>query len=128
YNNDEFVADNLITLISRLDVSNPLHLDHNDSAALTDLVEDLILVKCSVKQFDDLIELLRGTCHVVDDLKKYSQLMKLVQFFMGLDDTYMQIESSILSRETSPDVRIAYATISSEESHIVSSGSNVGTS
>ncbi|GKA88236.1 ribonuclease H-like domain-containing protein [Tanacetum coccineum] len=52
--------------------------------------------------------------------------MKLMQFFMGLDDTYMQIKSSILSRETLPDVRSAYATISSEESHRVSSGSIVG--
>ncbi|GKC52202.1 hypothetical protein Tco_1074947, partial [Tanacetum coccineum] len=41
--------------------------------------------------------------------------MKLMQFLMGLDDTYMQIRSSILSRETLPDVRNAYAIISSEE-------------
>ncbi|GJX28163.1 hypothetical protein Tco_0236242 [Tanacetum coccineum] len=54
--------------------------------------------------------------------------MKMMQFFMGLDDTYMQIRSSILSRETLPDVRSAYATISSEESHRVSSGSIVGSS
>ncbi|GJS11353.1 ribonuclease H-like domain-containing protein [Tanacetum coccineum] len=42
--------------------------------------------------------------------------MKLMQFLMGLDDSYMQIRSSILSREVLPDVRSAYATISSEES------------
>ncbi|GKG30123.1 hypothetical protein Tco_0420021, partial [Tanacetum coccineum] len=38
-------------------------------------------------------------------------------------DSYMQIRSSILSRETLPDVRSAYAIISNEESNRVASGS-----
>ncbi|GJY88607.1 ribonuclease H-like domain-containing protein, partial [Tanacetum coccineum] len=80
------------------------------------------------KQFDALVELPRCTCHAADGFKKYNQLMKLMQFLMGLDDTYMQIRSSILSRETLPDVRSAYAIISSEESHRVASGSLSGTS
>ncbi|GKD48482.1 ribonuclease H-like domain-containing protein [Tanacetum coccineum] len=67
------------------------------------------------KQFDALVELPRCTCHAADDFKKHNQLMKLMQFLMGLDDTYMQIRSSILSGETLPDVRSAYAIISSEE-------------
>ncbi|GKC68378.1 hypothetical protein Tco_1100976, partial [Tanacetum coccineum] len=45
-----------------------------------------------------------------------------------LDDTYMQIRSSILSRETLPDVKSVYAIISSKESHMVASGSISGTS
>ncbi|GJW65938.1 hypothetical protein Tco_0117822 [Tanacetum coccineum] len=69
------------------------------------------------KQFDALIELPRCTCHTVDDFKKHNQLMKLMQFLMGLDDTYMQIRSFILSRETLPDIMSAYAIISSEESY-----------
>ncbi|GKF64320.1 hypothetical protein Tco_0187768, partial [Tanacetum coccineum] len=44
-------------------------------------------------------------------------------FLMGHDDIYMQIRSSILSRETRPDVRSAYAIISSEESHRIATGS-----
>ncbi|GJZ31830.1 putative RNA-directed DNA polymerase [Tanacetum coccineum] len=71
------------------------------------------------KQFDCLIELPRCTCHAADDFKKHNQLMKLMQFLMGLDDSYMSIRSSILSRDPLPDVRNAYATISSEESHRV---------
>nr|GEV96653.1 ribonuclease H-like domain-containing protein [Tanacetum cinerariifolium] len=47
---------------------------------------------------------------------------------MGLDDSYMQIRSSILSREVLPDVRSAYAAISSEKSHKVASGSIIGSS
>ncbi|GJX48763.1 hypothetical protein Tco_0273953 [Tanacetum coccineum] len=54
--------------------------------------------------------------------------MKLMQFLMGLDDSYMQIRSNILSRDPLPDVRGAYVIISSEESHRVVSSSNVGTS
>ncbi|GKD77804.1 ribonuclease H-like domain-containing protein [Tanacetum coccineum] len=80
------------------------------------------------KQFDALIKLPRCTCHAADDFKKHNQLMKLMQFLMGLDDTYMQIRSSILSRETLPDVRNAYVIIFSEESHMIATGSVSGTS
>ncbi|GJZ33407.1 RNA-directed DNA polymerase, eukaryota, reverse transcriptase zinc-binding domain protein [Tanacetum coccineum] len=45
-----------------------------------------------------------------------------------LDDSYMQIRSSILSTEVLPDVRSVYATISSEESHRVVVGSIAGPS
>ncbi|GKC29648.1 hypothetical protein Tco_1036942 [Tanacetum coccineum] len=51
-----------------------------------------------------------------------------MQILMGLDDTYMQIRSSILSRETLPDVRSAYAIISNEESHMIASGNITKTS
>ncbi|GJX43082.1 ribonuclease H-like domain-containing protein [Tanacetum coccineum] len=166
YTDDEFDAgdDNNVTLISRLDVSNRLHLHPNDSVALTVVFVKLKGTKnnqvwscamllalegtnktgfidgscrrsdtdevlgrqwdrvIAVKQFDALIELPRCTCHVVDDFKKHNQLMKVMQFLMGLDDTYMQIRSSILSREVLPDVRRAYVVISSEESHRIASG------
>ncbi|GKC33834.1 ribonuclease H-like domain-containing protein, partial [Tanacetum coccineum] len=80
------------------------------------------------KQFDALIEFPRCTFHAVDDFKKHNQLMKLMQFLMGLDDTYTQIKSSILLRETLYDVRSDYAIISSEESHRIANGSVFGTS
>nr|GEW33104.1 ribonuclease H-like domain-containing protein [Tanacetum cinerariifolium] len=54
--------------------------------------------------------------------------MKLMQFLIGLDNSYMQIRSFILSREVLPDVKSAYATISSEESHRIVTGSIVGSS
>ncbi|GKA11826.1 ribonuclease H-like domain-containing protein [Tanacetum coccineum] len=80
------------------------------------------------KQFDALVQLPRCTCHAAEDFKKHNSLMKLMQFLMGLDDSYMQIRSNILSRDPLPDVRGAYAIISSEESHRVVSSSSVGTS
>nr|GEZ27258.1 ribonuclease H-like domain-containing protein [Tanacetum cinerariifolium] len=70
----------------------------------------------------------RCTCHAAEDFKKHNQLMKLMQFLMGLDDCYMQIWSNILSRDELPDVRSVYAIIFSEETHWVVSSSRVGSS
>ncbi|GJZ71758.1 ribonuclease H-like domain-containing protein [Tanacetum coccineum] len=186
YSDEEFEPQDNVTLISKLDVSNPLHLHPNDYAALTIVsiklngtenyhvwsnamllalegknktgfidgsckrynVDEVLgrqwdrvnVVNGSTladyyhslnalwKQFDCLVELPRCTCHAAEDFKKHNQLMKLMQFLMGLDDSYMTIRSSILSRDPLPDVRSAYATISSEESHRVVSSSMSGTS
>ncbi|GJT84605.1 putative RNA-directed DNA polymerase [Tanacetum coccineum] len=193
-----FDTDN-VTLISKLDISNPLHLHPNDSTTLTvvsvklkgtenyqvwscvmllalegknktgfidgscrrsntnEVLETYDKVDGSVtfnlhhkinslsqngssiadyyhklnalwKQFDALVQLPRCTCHAAEDFKKHNSLMKLMQFLMGLDDSYMQIRSNILSRDPLPDVRCAYAIISSEESHRVVSNSSVGAS
>ncbi|GJT67854.1 ribonuclease H-like domain-containing protein [Tanacetum coccineum] len=80
------------------------------------------------KQYDAMIELPKCVCNASKSFKKHNQLMKLMQFLMGLYDSYMQIRSSIISREVLPDVRSAYATISSEESHRVAYGSIIGSS
>ncbi|GJX75530.1 ribonuclease H-like domain-containing protein [Tanacetum coccineum] len=80
------------------------------------------------KQYDVMIELPKCVCNASEGFKKHNQLLKLMQFLMGLDDSYMQIRSSILSRETLPDVRSAYDTISSEESHRVAVDSIAGSS
>nr|GFA92462.1 ribonuclease H-like domain-containing protein [Tanacetum cinerariifolium] len=53
--------------------------------------------------FDCLTKLPRCTCHAVEGFKKHNQLMKLMQLLMGLDDSYMSIKSSILSRDPLPD-------------------------
>ncbi|GKA78444.1 putative RNA-directed DNA polymerase [Tanacetum coccineum] len=78
------------------------------------------------KQFDAMIELPKCVCNASEGFKKHTQLMKLMQFLMGLDDSYMQMRSYTLSIEVLPDVRSAYATISSEESHRVVVGSIAG--
>ncbi|GKA74075.1 hypothetical protein Tco_0780377 [Tanacetum coccineum] len=75
-----------------------------------------------------MVELPKCVCNASESFKKHNQLMKLMQFLMGLYDSYMQIRSSILSREVLRDVRSAYASISSEESHRVASGSIDGSS
>ncbi|GKB49261.1 ribonuclease H-like domain-containing protein, partial [Tanacetum coccineum] len=197
---DDYIEDP-ITLISRLDMSDPLHLHPNDSTALTVMsiklkgIENYQVWSCAMllalegknktgfidgscrkshtdegktclgrvkktydkvdgsiifglhhkihtlkqngssivdyyhklnalwKQFDAMVELPKCVCNASDSFKKHNQLMKLMQFLMGLDDSYMQIRSFILSREVLLNVRSAYATISSEESHRVASAS-----
>ncbi|GKE06964.1 hypothetical protein Tco_1398982, partial [Tanacetum coccineum] len=164
---DEDINDPAVTLISKQDLSHPLHLHSNDSATLignnktafidgsykrsnTDEVlgrkwnrvnavvfrakhvwEELKETYDKVdgsKQFDALVELPRCTCHAAVDFKKHNQLMKLMQFLTGLDNTYMQIKSSILSIETLLDFRNAYAIISNKESHMIASSNLTETS
>nr|GEX60556.1 ribonuclease H-like domain-containing protein [Tanacetum cinerariifolium] len=100
---------NNITLISKLDVSHPLHLHHNDYVALT-----VISVK------------LKGT----ENYQVWSCAMLLALEGKNktgfIDGTCRR--SSILSRETIPNVKSAYAIISSEESHRITTGSVSGTS
>ncbi|GJW54144.1 ribonuclease H-like domain-containing protein [Tanacetum coccineum] len=170
---DDDIHDSVIR-ISKLDISDPLHLHPNDTTALTVVsiklkgTENYQVWSCAMllalegknkigfidgsckrskddengssianychklnalwKYYDAVIELPKCVCNASESFKKHNQLLKLMQFFMGLDDSYMQIRSSILSRETLLDVRSAYATISSEESHRVVVGSITGSS
>ncbi|GKE42638.1 hypothetical protein Tco_1469922 [Tanacetum coccineum] len=54
--------------------------------------------------------------------------MKLMQFLMGLNEVFQPISSSLLSRETLPDVKKAFAIISREESYRGIASSSVGSS
>ncbi|GKB97031.1 hypothetical protein Tco_0983168 [Tanacetum coccineum] len=151
---DEYEPDLAVTLISKLDLSHALHLHHIDYDALAVVsvkhkgTENYQVWSCDMllslegssivdyyhklnalwKQFDALVELPRCICHAANDFKKHNQLMKLMQFLIGLDDTYMQIRSFILSRETLHDVRSAYAIISNEESQRITFGNIAETS
>ncbi|GJZ40642.1 ribonuclease H-like domain-containing protein [Tanacetum coccineum] len=51
------------------------------------------------------------------ELALHQQLMKLMQFLMGLDDCYQPVRTTLLTRDPLPDVKDAYATVSREESH-----------
>ncbi|GKA56779.1 ribonuclease H-like domain-containing protein [Tanacetum coccineum] len=145
-----------VTRISKLDISDPLLLHPNDTTALTVFLiklkrtENYQVWSCAMllalegnnkigfindsckrsntDEYDAMIELPKCICNAFEAFKKHNQLLKLMQFLMGLGDSYMQIRSSILSRETLPDVRSAYATISSEESYRVAVGSIAGSS
>ncbi|GKD80968.1 ribonuclease H-like domain-containing protein, partial [Tanacetum coccineum] len=102
-----------------------IHILKQNGSFITDYYHKL---NALWKQFDAMIKLPRCVCNASECFKKHNQLMKLMQILMGLDDSYMQIRSSILSREILPDVKSTYATISSEESHRVASSSIAGSS
>ncbi|GJS50342.1 ribonuclease H-like domain-containing protein [Tanacetum coccineum] len=134
-----------VTRISKLDISDPLHLHPNDTTALTvvsiklkrtenyqistlkqngsSIVDYYHKLNALWKQYDAMIELPKCVFNASESFKKHNQLLKLMQFLIGLFDSYMKTRSSILSREVLPDVRSAYATISSEESYSVAAGS-----
>ncbi|GKC64746.1 ribonuclease H-like domain-containing protein, partial [Tanacetum coccineum] len=154
-NHDDDIHDS-ITRISKLYISDPLHLHPNDTTALTVVSIKLKGTKnyqvwscamllalegknkigfidgsCKRSNTDEVLgkqwdRLPKCVCNASEGFKKHNQLLKLMQFLMGLDDSYMQIRSTILSREVLSDVRSAYATISSEESHRVVVGSIAG--
>lgn len=69
------------------------------------------------KQYDAIVKLPSCTCHIARDFQEHNQLLKLMQFLMGLDDVYLRIRSNILTRDPLPNVKIAFAIISQEESH-----------
>ncbi|GKA90962.1 ribonuclease H-like domain-containing protein [Tanacetum coccineum] len=73
--------------------------------AFTKLPKCVCLVKCS--------------CAASTELALHQQLMKLVQFLVGLDDCYQPVRTALLTRDPLPEVKDAYATISREESHKV---------
>ncbi|GJZ28492.1 ribonuclease H-like domain-containing protein [Tanacetum coccineum] len=141
YTDNEYEHDDQVTLISKLDVSNPLHLHPNDSAALTVIsvklkgTENYQVWSCAMLlalEGKNITGFIDGSCKRSNTDKvlgrQWDRLMKLMQFLMGLDDSYMQIRSNILSREPLHDVRNAYAIISSEESRRVVSSYGSGTS
>ncbi|GJV29259.1 hypothetical protein Tco_1385707 [Tanacetum coccineum] len=68
-------------------------------------------------QYDSLVNLPNCICKNSKKLKKHNQLLKLMQFRMGLDEVYAPIRSIILTNDPIPDVKGAFATLSRDESH-----------
>ncbi|GKA65245.1 RNA-directed DNA polymerase, eukaryota, reverse transcriptase zinc-binding domain protein [Tanacetum coccineum] len=69
------------------------------------------------KQFDTMISLPHCTCKAAKHFEKHNQLIKLMQFLMGLDESYLAIKSNILTRETLPLAKATFAIICGEELH-----------
>ncbi|GJZ05757.1 ribonuclease H-like domain-containing protein [Tanacetum coccineum] len=69
------------------------------------------------RQYDVMIKLPECTCDANKKFKEHNDLIKLMQFLMGLDDVYYPIRSNILTRDPLPTVKTAFSIISREESH-----------
>lgn len=74
------------------------------------------------KQFDIVVQLPSCYCQASKGFNDFSQLIKLMQFLMGLDDVYQPVRTNMLTREPLPTVKTAFSIISREESHRFSSG------
>nr|GEZ87260.1 hypothetical protein [Tanacetum cinerariifolium] len=77
-----------------------------------------ITVDSDFREIHIMAKLPKCSCAAREDVSKHNQLIKLMQFLMGLNDVFQPIRSSLLARETLPDVKEAFAIISREESHI----------
>nr|GEW32669.1 hypothetical protein [Tanacetum cinerariifolium] len=64
-----------------------------------------------------MINLPACTCEAAKHYENHANLIKLMQFLMGLDDVYQPIRSNILTREPLPLVKTAFAVVSEEKSH-----------
>ncbi|GJU14364.1 putative RNA-directed DNA polymerase [Tanacetum coccineum] len=73
------------------------------------------------RQYDSLVNLPDCICENSDKLKEHNQLLKLMQFLMGLDEVYAPIRRIILTTYPILDVKGAFATLSRDESHMGSS-------
>nr|GEW20391.1 ribonuclease H-like domain-containing protein [Tanacetum cinerariifolium] len=69
------------------------------------------------KQFDAMVSLPACTCAAAKHFDQHNQLIKLMQFLMGLDESYLSIRSNLLTREPLPSVKNAFSIISGEEAH-----------
>ncbi|GJT47141.1 putative transcription factor interactor and regulator CCHC(Zn) family protein [Tanacetum coccineum] len=76
------------------------------------------------KQFDALVKLPACTCDAAKGFKTHNDLIKLMQFLMGLDELYLPLRSNILTRDPIPDVKTAFSVICRDESHRGSSSRN----
>ncbi|GJW88337.1 hypothetical protein Tco_0163677 [Tanacetum coccineum] len=57
------------------------------------------------------------TCEAAKHFEKHNQLIKLMQFLMGLDESYLGIRSNIITREPLPLVNATFAVVCGEEFH-----------
>ncbi|XP_071704496.1 uncharacterized protein [Rutidosis leptorrhynchoides] len=69
------------------------------------------------KQYEAMVQLPICTCISATEHYDHKEMTKLWQFLMGLDESYQQIRSNLLTMDPIPTVKSAYATLSREESH-----------
>ncbi|GJX19901.1 ribonuclease H-like domain-containing protein [Tanacetum coccineum] len=128
---DGYVEDpDPITKIRKVDASDPLHLYPNDSFALT-----VVLIKLKGTENYQvwscaMLLALEGKNKTgfIDGSCKRSNTDEVLELNMFGKNFRKLMISFILPREVLPDVRSAYATISSKESHRVASSSFSGSS
>ncbi|GJX40419.1 RNA-directed DNA polymerase, eukaryota, reverse transcriptase zinc-binding domain protein, partial [Tanacetum coccineum] len=82
-----------------------------------DKMDGFVIFNGFVDEFDILTLLPACTCAAHKGVLKHNQLIRLMQFLMGLNDVYQNIRSNILARDPLPDVKEAFNVISREESH-----------
>ncbi|GJQ89896.1 putative transcription factor interactor and regulator CCHC(Zn) family protein [Tanacetum coccineum] len=78
------------------------------------------------REYDAMVQLHVCTCDGDSSYKDHAQLLKLIQFVMGLDDVYGPLRSTILTTDPLPTVKEAFSLFSTEESHRLSHSGGLG--
>lgn len=119
-NNAKTVWDELKETYSKEDgfiIFNMHYKIHSFTQNCMPLSEYYLKFNSMWRQYDSLVDLPACTCEGSEKHKKHSQLIKLMQFLMGLDEVYAPLRSIILTSDPIPDVKSAFATLSKDESH-----------
>ena len=66
------------------------------------------------KDYDALTNLTNCSCEASKSNIGHNQQLKLMQFLMGLDDSYSAIRSNILMEDPLPSVKVAFSIVSTE--------------
>nr|GEV77411.1 hypothetical protein [Tanacetum cinerariifolium] len=109
----------VVDSINNLDAGNPLHVENSDNSNYV-IIPFKLLGTENYRIWSGAVKLAlqaRNNCDASKELGLHQQLMKLMQFLMGLDDYYQPIRSFLLIRDPLPEVKDAYNVISREESH-----------
>ncbi|KAJ0480794.1 putative RNA-directed DNA polymerase [Helianthus annuus] len=69
------------------------------------------------KQLDQILQIPICTCNASTQFNSFNHLIKLMQFLMGLDNTYQTVRTNLLIREPLPSLQDAFSIVSREESH-----------
>ncbi|GKC27745.1 ribonuclease H-like domain-containing protein [Tanacetum coccineum] len=69
------------------------------------------------REFETLTLLPACTCAAHEGVLKHKQLVRLMQFLMGINDVYQNIRSNILARDPLPDVKEAFNVVSRDKSY-----------
>ncbi|GKB20995.1 hypothetical protein Tco_0854918, partial [Tanacetum coccineum] len=69
------------------------------------------------REYDSMVQLPVCICEGVASYKDHAQLLKLMQFVIGLDDVYALIMSTLLTINPLPTIKEAFSLLSMDESH-----------
>ncbi|XP_075494865.1 uncharacterized protein LOC142532452 [Primulina tabacum] len=94
---------------------------HREIGRLTQGDSTIFVYFCKLKQlwdeYSSLVTLPSGECATSRTYIEHDQHQRLLQFLMGLNESYLQIRSQILMMTPLPTVGQAFSIISQEESH-----------
>ncbi|GJU30252.1 hypothetical protein Tco_1173841 [Tanacetum coccineum] len=99
-------------------ILNLLQKIHNFKQGELTVFEYYHMLNSLWREFDIMTKLPKCSCDARDDVLKHNQLMRLMQFLIGLNDVYQPLRSSLLSRKTLSDVKDAFAIIYLDKSLI----------